>query len=134
MCISYSHPLKCEIHADKVNADSDKRNKQTHHGNDRDGSKDVATVSATVAACSALLCCCCCCDSAICLCDKHKSAIAIARRMSNAMQAEAKVLSQDQPSPLPSTALPLSHIERLLTTAHKANTMRMRMRDSGHLY
>lgn len=55
MCIYYSHPLKCEIHADKVNADSDKRNKQTHHGNDRDGSKDVATVSATVAACSALL-------------------------------------------------------------------------------
>lgn len=30
---------------DKVNADSDLRNKQTDHGNDRDGSKDVATVS-----------------------------------------------------------------------------------------
>jgi len=46
----YSHREKCKIHKDKVNADSNLRNKQTHFvmENGQDGSKDVATVSTTV--------------------------------------------------------------------------------------
>lgn len=107
--------MKCEIHADKVNADSDMRNKQTHHGNDRDGSRDVATVPATVSAAAA---------AATVL---FAYAISISRQLQSpdACQTQCKQrrrschrtnLPLDCPSPLP-----LSHIERLLTTAHKAN-------------
>lgn len=119
----YSHPVKCEI---KVNADSDMRNKQTHHGNDRDGSKDVATVPATVSAAVA---------AATVL---FAYAISISRQLQSpdACQTQCKPRRRSchrSNLPLDSPLLCRCHILNAYWR-QPTKRMRMRMRDSGHLY